>query len=339
MKQILVAGAGLIGIRHCRHIAELPGMNLAGVIEHDAERLKGLNAPGFASFEAVDVPVDGVVIATPTHLHREHARQAAMRGWHMLIEKPVAETLEEADEIVDIAERGGVKTLVGHHRRHHGLVQKLKSLVEGGAIGRPIGTAMIWAMGKPDNYFKGNWRDGPHGSPVLINLVHDIDLLRFVLGEISHVTAMAGLKLRGKERVESGTASLDFENGAVGSILFSDASASPWGFEAGTGENPNIATTGQDMLWIIGQRGGISFPSLTVWSGAADWSKAPLMVRHEAQSGIPLVRQLEHFCAVMNGKCAPLCSAEDGRQTLSVALKVQAAMEGAKTRHRESEHA
>ncbi len=101
----------------------------------------------------------------------------------------------------------------------------------------------------------------------MINLVHDIDILRFVIGEITQTVALRGRSLRGSTRVESGAVALAFENGAVGTISFADTTPSPWGFEAGTGENPNIGTTKQDMMWITGTKGAISFPSMTALEG------------------------------------------------------------------------
>ena len=130
-------------------------------------------------------------------------------------------------------------------------------MVRSGEIGTPVTSTLIWAMRKPDDYFNTAWRQ-TGGSPVMINLVHDIDLLRFVLGEVTEMTALAAAPIRQAGRVESGGAVLRFESGAIATISFADTAPSPWGFEAGIGENPNIATTGQDMWWITGTRGGIA---------------------------------------------------------------------------------
>lgn len=135
-----------------------------------------------------------------------------------------------------------------------------------------VNVSVLWCMRKPDAYFEENWRS-VSGSPIMINLVHDIDILRFVIGEISEITALRGQSRRGGARIESGAIALTFENGAVGSVTFSDITPSPWGFEAGTGENPNIGTTHQDMMWITGTKGAISFPSMTLWKGT-DWGRA-----------------------------------------------------------------
>ncbi|MEM1352032.1 MAG: Gfo/Idh/MocA family oxidoreductase, partial [Pseudomonadota bacterium] len=270
MKRILIAGGGLIGARHLRAVNDHPRAVVAGLVDPNPNVPCPADVPRFSDLAEVDDPIDGIVLATPTPLHAAQGIHAAERGWPMLIEKPVAHTLEDAERLRTSVAHAGVGTLVGHHRRYHALVAQLKSLIADGGIGRPVTATALWAMRKPDTYFEGNWRTAG-GSPVMINIVHDIDLLRFVLGEVSSIVALPGTSLRGTNRIETGAVALAFENGATGTISFADTAPSPWGFEAGTGENPNIGTTGQDMLWITGTKGAVSFPSMTRWSGS-DWS-------------------------------------------------------------------
>jgi predicted dehydrogenase len=266
--------------------------------------------------------VDGVIIATPTHLHASHGIEAAERGWHMLIEKPVAEKLESAKKLETALRSKNIRSLVGHHRRYHAVVQQLKACLQDGLIGEVVNVSVLWAMRKPDVYFEGNWRtDG--GSPVMINLVHDIDILRFVIGEITQTVALRGRSLRGSTRVESGAVALAFENGAVGTISFADTTPSPWGFEAGTGENPNIGTTKQDMMWITGTKGAISFPSMTVWKGT-DWGSSAKPITFEPAQNMrtPLEAQLDHFVDVINGD-EPLIDVADAASTLAIAQELE----------------
>lgn len=321
--RLLIAGIGLIGARHLAHATAMPGIEVVGVIDPS---LRQDDVPHFDDISAVNVEADGIVIATPSHLHADHAEAAAARGWHMLIEKPVAHSLQAADRIIQASERAGVQTLVGHHRRHHASVARLKNLLGEGVIGTPILASMIWAMKKPDPYFQVPWRAGPDGSPVMINLVHEVDLLRFLFGDVLHVQGIGSNTHRGAARVESGAVLLGFDGGMTASIGFADTSASPYGFEAGTGENPNIATTGEDYLRICGTDGAIAFPSLTVWSGAADWSQTPMRADYPVDTNVPLVAQLQHFCDVCAGRIGPLISAFEGRKTLQTTLEIEAAV-------------
>lgn len=313
---LLVVGAGLIGARHVAHIAAADGLELAGVVDPDPER-----GADFADMDAVDVPVDGVILATPTPLHAAHAETAATRGWPMLIEKPIADDPDDAARIVALAR--DVPVLIGHHRRYHPRVTALKAMLA--AIGDVVTATCIWAVRKPDAYFD-TWRDAVVGSPVRINLVHDVDLMRYLFGEITDVAGFASAAQRRAGRVESGAIALRFDTGATATISFADSAPSPWGFEAGTGENPNIGTTGQDMLWITGTKGGISFPSLTLWRGT-DWSEAAAPQTHPpVVEAKPLDLQLAHFVDVIGGRAAPLVSAHEGEATLRATLKIEDAL-------------
>lgn len=325
MKKIAVVGLGLIGSRHCGAILEHPDAELAAVVDPDATLRAGYDAPGFATIDDINLPLDGVILATPSALHADHACAALARGWPCIVEKPLASDLAGADRIVAAQLETGLAVLTGHHRRHHASVQALRDIVRGGAIGTPVMATCLWGMKKPDPYFD-TWRTGRDGSPVMINMVHDIDILRFVIGDVADVNAMGGDRLRGADRVESGVISLRFHNGAVGSIAFADTTPSPWGFEAATGENFNIAATGQDMLFIAGTKGGVSFPSLTLWGGAQDWSQAPVAQHQTAPETIALEAQLSHFLAVLDG-ATPLINAADARETLAVTLAAQEALE------------
>ncbi len=320
MKRILIVGGGLIGIRHIQSVLAHPHCELVGLVDPDVSI--ATQAKRFDSMTEVDEHVDGVVIATPTHLHAAHGIEAAERGWHVLIEKPVAGTLDDAGTLKAAIKRHKVGSLVGHHRRYHASIQQLKTLIADDAIGAVINASLIWAMRKPDEYYQGNWRTAG-GSPVMINLVHDIDLLRYVIGEISQTAALSGKGLRGKDRIESGAIALAFENGATGAISFADTAPSPWGFEAGTGENPNIGTTSQDMMWITGTKGGISFPSMTLWHGT-QWGEAAQRqsLENVENKKPPLDVQLDHFLQVIDGE-NPLIDVADAARTLEVALQIE----------------
>ena len=323
MKRILVAGLGLIGERHCKSVLEHAGGELAAVVDPDPELRAKWDVAQFASLDAVDVPVDGAILATPSHMHADHAEHCLSRGWPCLIEKPIEVSLDAAERIVRASARTGLPVLTGHHRRYHASIHALRDILRSGEIGQPVLANVIWAMKKPDTYFQGNWRTGGGGSPVMINMVHEIDLLRFLLGDIVEVLAMGGQPIRGAERVENGVIALRFEGGLLASIAFTDTAPSPWGFEAGTNENPNIAGSGQDSMWIAGTKGGVSFPTLRVWTGAADWGEAPTARKIDVGETVPLDAQLSHFLDVLDG-AAPLIDAEDAKRSLAITLEVEA---------------
>ena len=327
--RLLVAGLGLIGSRHAQAVLAHPNAELVAVVEPNAALRRAFDVPAFDSIADVDVPVDGAILATPSHMHGDHAEAALVRGWPCLIEKPIEVSLEAADRIVAASQATGLPVLTGHHRRYHASIHKLREIVRGGTIGQPVLANAIWAVKKPDDYFVGNWRAGASGSPVMINTVHDIDLLRFVMGDVASVVATGAQPIRQAGRVESGVVALTFESGAMASIAFADTTPSPWGFEAGTRENPNIAGSGQDFLWIMGSTGSVSFPSLTVWTGAQDWSQSPNALSEDVAVTDPLAAQLSHFLDVLDG-AVPLIDALDARKTLAVTLEVEAQVSGEK---------
>ena len=322
MTRLILAGTGLIGRRHMDHILDHPNLTLAGIIE-PAGAPAGVDVPVFDDIEDVDVEADGIVIATPTGTHTYLTIRAAQRGWHALVEKPIADSLGNADHMISAAEANGTHILVGHHRRHHPRTAMLKELIETGRVGRPVVASLLWTMKKPDDYFDPEWRQTADGAPVRNNLIHEIDLLRWYFGDVTSVTGFGSNAQRGAARTESGGAVVAFSTGVHVTIAFADTTPTPWGFEAGTGENPHIATTGQDCLRIACTEGAIEFPSLRVWSGAENWHEAPTPEDIAVDPGIPLVRQLEHFADVIAGRVEPLISGSDGRATLAATLLIE----------------
>lgn len=325
MTRLLVAGTGLIGARHLAFIQDAPDLDLVGIIDPDPSRRAVPGVPGFASIDACDAHADGIVIATPTETHLPLTLSALDRGWHVLVEKPIADTTDAADQMIAAARSAGVALLVGHHRRYHPAVEKLHDTIASGAIGRPVVAQLMWCMRKPDAYFDIPWRAGMNGAPVKQNLIHDVDTLRSLFGDVTHVTGLGANDVRGAARTESGGVLLRMSSGVLVTIAFSDATPTPWGFEAGTGESPAIPRTGQDSLRIAGTLGAVEFPSLTLWQGAESWHEAPIPKRLPVDDDAPLGRQLSHFTDVNAGRAEPRVSGTDGRAALEAILRIEAA--------------
>ena len=250
-------GAGLIGARHVERVLAHPKATLVGVV--DPQVTPAEDIAHFSAIDDVDCPVDGVIIATPTALHAAHGAQAAKQGWHILMEKPVTQTPAEAEQLAKAVTTANIACLVGHHRRYHPAVQRLRKMVRGGDIGTPITSTLIWAMRKPDSYFDTNWRQ-TDGSPVMINLVHDIDLLRFVLGEVREITALGSNHIRAANRTESGGAVLRFDSGAIATISFADTAPSPWGLRRAWAKTPTSAQRAKTCGGSRAPRGALPSP-------------------------------------------------------------------------------
>lgn len=324
MTRLLIAGTGMIGQRHMAHIINHPALTLAGVIDPMPDR-RPAGIPGFTDIAQVDVAADGIVIATPTPTHAPLTLAALERGWHVLVEKPVAEDLAAARTMIDAAQIADRRILVGHHRRHHPRVVRLKEIIASGTLGRPVTAALLWTMRKPCSYFDVPWRAGMDGAPVKQNLIHDVDTLRWLFGEVVHVSGYGSNAVRGAARTESGGAVLGFASGVTVTIAFADTTPTPWGFEAGTGESPAIPKTGQDFLRIACTGGAVEFPSLRTWTGADSWNDLPRPTETQIEDANPLIRQLDHFAEVIAGRASPIVSADDAMKTLDVTLQIEAA--------------
>ena len=210
--RIAVAGAGLIGRRHIAAIAATPGVELHSIIDpsdagRDHASLGG--ARWYASLtEALETDrPDGIVLATPNQVHVENGLQCIAAGVPALIEKPLATDLQAGLDLVLAGESTGVPLIVGHHRRHNPLIAAAKSRISDGLLGTLVAVhGMFWLM-KPDDYFDTEWRRQPGGGPIFLNLIHDIDLLRHLIGEIVPVQALASSAVRGNAVEESMAAS------------------------------------------------------------------------------------------------------------------------------------
>ena len=338
--RLAVFGAGLIGRRHIELIRAEPEAALAGVVEPDPEtgrRLSEAGLPVFGDLDALAAVADvqGAVVATPNDTHAELTAACAARGWAVLVEKPIAPDPAAARAMIETCARYGVPLLVGHHRRYHPCVAVARGFIGSGGLGRLAAVSAHWAARKPESYFAQPWRSADAGGPVLINLIHDIDLLRCLCGDIRSLTAEAASAVRGGPVEDSAALTLSFASGALGSVILSDAALSPWSWEGASGENPHIAETGQASHRFMGTQGSLELPSLRLWraadAAAADWGGALRAEMLAAERAAPLPAQLSHFIAVIRGTAEPLVTGEEGLASLIATLAV---LEAARTGRR-----
>ncbi|KUF12104.1 Gfo/Idh/MocA family protein [Pseudoponticoccus marisrubri] len=331
---VCVIGGGAIGRRHVEVVTRCDRTRLSAVVESDPATRADLAASGLpvaAELDAVDPETRAAIIATPTAAHLPVAQACLARGWPIIVEKPLAGTPAEAEQLLTEAARLGLPLFTGHHRRCHPFTAAARDALPG--IGMPVGIQGLWALRKHDSYYEAEWRRQPGHGPLMSNMSHEFDLMRFLLGEITEVSALTSSAQRGFVIEDSAALTLRFANGALGSFLITDAAASPWAFEAASAENPSIAGSGADYLRIVGTEGALAFPSLTIWGragpGEIEWSR-PLARR--AGPGFapidPLEAQVARFAAVVAGGTDPvLCTGADGcaalRLTLAAALSAQ----------------
>jgi predicted dehydrogenase len=335
--RIAVLGAGAIGRTHIDRIQRDDSLALAAIADPtDAGQAlaQRLGVPWFASHvDALDATrPQGAVVATPNALHIPMALDCLARGVAALVEKPVADTVAEAQALVDAQARTGVPVLVGHHRRHNPIVRRAHQLVSGGHLGQVVTANVMATFYKPDGYFNVAWRREPGGGPVLINLIHEIDLLRFLCGEIASVQAVGSAGVRGFAVEDTAGAVLRFANGAVGTVLVSDTAVSPWCWDLCAGEQAQYPRQAVQSHFIAGTQGSLSLPDLALWhyQGERHWHGELTQSTTPVHHADPYTAQLRHFAAAIQGTDTPLCSALDGLRTLQATLAVsEAARTGA----------
>jgi predicted dehydrogenase len=332
--RLAVQGAGLIGRRHAAFVQESDQASLCAIIDpapsseaYAAEQ----GCPWFADFAsmlAMMVP-DGVIIATPTPMHVAHGLACVAAGIPVLVEKPVADDVAGASRLVEAAGSAGVPLLVGHHRRHNSLVQAARRAIDAGEIGEIVAVHGICWFAKPDSYFEPDWRRAKGAGPVLTNLIHDVDLLRALCGDVVAVQAMESKRLRGHPVEETAVILLRFESGVLGTLTVSDTIASPWSWEFTSGENPDYTQTAESCYQIGGTKGSLSVPYLDVWSHdqAPEWWTPIGRTRLAHEASLPLANQIRNFCGVIRGTEAPVVSGREGLATLRVIAAIKQAAE------------
>lgn len=334
--RIAVIGAGMFGRRHVDTLSNEPLCTPVAIADPTPEAAafaaeRGLRC--FADHEAMldAVRPDGVIIAAPNALHAPIGLACAARKVPMLVEKPIAESVAAAQALVDAAALTGTPILVGHHRRYNPIIERAREIIQGGGIGRLTAVTGLWLVKKPDDYFNVAWRREPGGGPILINLIHDIDLLRFIAGEIVGVAAFTANAARGFPVEDSAAIALRFASGAVGTMTISDAVAAPWNWELTSREYAMYAPADENCLLLAGTEGALTVPKLELWRypGAKGWTSPLARESLGAASADPQARQIRHFCKVIRGEERPRIDGADATRTLAATLAVkQAAASG-----------
>lgn len=323
--RIALLGAGLIGREHAQLLSRTPGTDLVAIADpSDVAKAVATTygAQYFADFRTMldRVKPDGAIIALPNALHADAAIACIERGIPSLVEKPVADTLEAAMRIVDMSERENVAVLIGHQRRHSPDIAKAREMIAAGALGRLVAVNAMWMADKPDSYFDAAWRRQPGGGPLLINLIHDIDCLRFICGEIDEVMAFTSNAARGFEVEDTASIGIRFTSGALGTLLMSDVAVSPYNWDTAAGQALYFPHQPENAYFFSGTSAALALPMMDLWRHETEdghWQE-PLLKRHVTLDGSRAYEnQLSHFIDVIANGAKPLVSARDGMMTLA----------------------
>jgi len=327
-------GMGMIGKLHAETMSRMKDVEFVAASDADAKHQKtaeALETKFYQSYEEMigKEKLDGVVVAVPNELHLPVGATCAKKGLHILMEKPIAADLESADRLIQAAKENKVTLMIGHHRRHNPLIEELRNIVQGGQIGKLVGVTVLWSLYKPKDYFKGPfaWRAQPGGGPIRINLIHEIDNIRFICGDITRLYAEVSNSARQFPVEDTVSISLRIAGGAVANIFLTDTAPGNIGYEANTGENLFFYHSPKDCYYYYGTEGVVTFPGMRKFfyrdPAKAGW-QFPL-----CEEGIKIdredayTRQIRNFCGVIQGKEAPKIDGVDARKTLEVALAIQ----------------
>ncbi|MBT3457910.1 MAG: Gfo/Idh/MocA family oxidoreductase [Thiotrichales bacterium] len=321
-----VLGVGLIGKRHVEFILKSKIANLVAIADPDSSAKSYASKLGVNYFNSLDQmlassTLDGVVIATPNNLHVSNGLECIKHGIPSLIEKPLASTAKDAEIIAQASEHSNVPVLVGHHRRYNPIIIAAKKIINSGTIGNVRSFHANCWLYKPDEYFDGSiWRTKKGAGPVSVNLVHDIDLLRYLCGEVVSVQAQTVKSKRGHENEDVAAVLVRFENDIVGTISVSDTIVSPWSWELTAKENPAYPRTTESCYFFGGEHGSLSVPDLNIWKNKdkRGWWEPISSEKHSIIGTDPLMNQIDHFVSVINGSNKPLVTANEGLRNLKV---------------------
>jgi 1,5-anhydro-D-fructose reductase (1,5-anhydro-D-mannitol-forming) len=316
-------GWGLIGASNIAHeymigaIRAQPGNEVVAVASTNADRARSYAtahgiAAGYSSVAELlaDPAVDVVYISTTNELHREQAIAAARAGKHVLCEKPLALSVEDAVAMVRACRSAGVVLGTNHHLRNAATHRKIRELIAAGAIGTPLFARVFHAVYLPPNL--QGWRiDKPQaGGGVILDItVHDADTLRFALG--AEPVEAGGFKQSSplaRNGLEDGVmAVLRFNNGVLAQLhdAFTVKHAGTgieFHGEAGSILGRNIMTQKPVGEIVLRTAGG----------------EQVIPVEHENL----YVRSAAAFCAAMRGGGKPAATDEDGVRSLATALAV-----------------
>lgn len=304
-----IIGAGNMGRTHAAAYAGA-GAAVVAVCDVDGDRAHRFAAQiGAAAFTDVDEMLDTatpavVSICTPPAFHLEPALAVARRGVPFLCEKPLADSLEVAQAIVQAAHAGGAPCAVGYCHRFHEPVLQIKEALDRGEIGQPVLFRNRFAyefVGVEKSWFADRAISG--GGTVMDTSVHSLDLYRFLIGEIGSVAA----------RLTTVTPGLSVEDN---SVLLVDGPARVPGIIEASWTTP----VGQSHLTIYGTRGAV-----TVDYGAGDFGIAEIQQSEEtAATRLPrsahdrFTAEIQHFIGSVRAGRPVSPNGEDGVRTLQV---------------------
>ncbi len=261
--------------------------------------------------------IDVVTIATESGYHAKHAIDCMNNGTHVLIEKPMALSVEDADQMIALGREKNLKICVSHQNRFNPPIQKLRRAIEEGRFGRIMnGTARIlWT--RDNNYYKqAPWRGTAEldGGTLMNQCIHNIDLLQWMMGsEVERIHAERETFLRDIEMEDFGAILIRFKNGAIG-IIEGSAVVYPKNLEE------TLSIFGETGTVVIG---GLAVNEIKTWQFAdeRDYDKQQEETEIDNVYGEGHTPLYKDFIDAINNNTEPLINGEEGKKSMEIILK------------------
>ena len=296
-----VIGVGHLGRHHARILASLPGITLAGVVDTNRERARQVAAEhgteAFGDFRDIAGKVDLVVVSVPTESHALVTLPLIGAGVHALVEKPLAQTVAEADALIAAATAAGVVLAVGHSERFNPAVAAARPHVKDPRF--------------IEVHRLGTFPERSLDIDVVLDLmIHDLDLiLSLVPSEVGGVEAVGVPVLTPK--VDIANARIRFANGCIANLTASRISREPVRkirfFQRDSYVSIDTASREVEIYKLVPQSGALP----TIGGGKLD-----------VAGDEPLKRELEDFVAAVRDGRAPAVTGEQGRSALALAIRI-----------------
>jgi predicted dehydrogenase len=301
--KVAVIGAGHLGKFHAEKYYQLPECDLVAVCDNNEAQANIIaqkyDAKAVTNYKTLLGKVDAVTIATPTSTHFEIAAFCLQQGIHVLLEKPITTTLQEADELIRLAARNKLILQVGHLERFNSVVQHARSVLNQPLFIESLRIAM----------FKPRSMDV---NVILDLMIHDIDIIQYLVqSKISRISAN-GAKVA-TSHVDIGNARLEFDNGAVANVTASRVSLKAQRIFRIFQKDAYISMDLQEKRLAIHQRGDAEmFPGV------------PEIICDEIDcpTNDALKDQAHAFLNAVNTGSKPLVTGEEGRGALLSALQI-----------------
>jgi predicted dehydrogenase len=336
---IAILGCGKVAHLHANAIQNLTNAKLAAVWSRSKK-----SADEFArqyetrAFESISemvktARIDLALICTPHPFHRDPAIEAAQAGANILVEKPLASTLEDADAIIEACKNSGVKLGVISQRRWYAPVMRVKKAIDAGKIGKPVfGTINMLGWRDKNYYDADEWRGtwNMEGGGVLVNQApHQLDLLLWYMGEIDEVYGLwKNLNHPYIEVEDTAVAVVKFKTGGIGNIIVSNSQKPGiYGKVHVHGENGasiGVQTDGGAMF-VAGMSNVLEPPVNDLWTVPGEEKLLSKWIKKDSElfnaidpTVFYMERQIEDFLEALETNREPMVTGEDGRRTVEL---------------------